>query len=62
MTRTSISEGTGGRSMAMHPAFSNTGTAIGANGSYVAFTSQARNLRPGDTNYQDDVFVSRTGN
>ncbi len=37
--------------------------AISANGRFVAFTSETTNLVPGDTNGQDDVFVSdrRTG-
>src|SRR5262249_20879225 len=33
------------------------GLAISANGRFVAFTSEASNLVPGDTNQHEDVFV-----
>jgi Tol biopolymer transport system component len=38
-----------------------TASSINANGRYVAFTSAASNLVPGDTNAQSDVFVRDRG-
>lgn len=35
------------------------GTALAADGSHVAFVSEASNLVPGDTNYNEDVFVRK---
>jgi len=35
--------------------------AVSANGAYVAFSSLASNLGPGDTNQAFDIFVARTG-
>src|SRR5262249_43237023 len=36
-------------------------TAISADGRFVAFSSDAANLAPGDTNNKTDVFLGRTG-
>jgi hypothetical protein len=35
--------------------------AVSGDGAYVAFSSLANNLGPGDTNQAFDVFVARTG-
>ncbi|MFN2543370.1 MAG: S8 family serine peptidase [Actinomycetota bacterium] len=42
----------------VQPNNNSAGPSISGNGQYVAFTSSATNLVPGDTNARDDVFVA----